>query len=74
VEQALPQLQSALASQGLTLGEASVNDGASRQAMGEQPRRESPGGEAREPRSVPVEKPAQVQQVASGAAGVDLYL
>ncbi|PVZ40338.1 flagellar hook-length control protein FliK [Pseudomonas sp. CC120222-01a] len=74
VEQALPQLQSALASQGLTLGEASVNDGASRQAMGEQPRRESPGGEAREQRVVQVEKPVQVQQVATSGAGVDLYL
>jgi flagellar hook-length control protein FliK len=74
VEQALPQLQSALASQGLTLGEASVNDGASRQAMGEQPRRESPGSEAREQRVVQVEKPVQVQQVATSGAGVDLYL
>ena len=74
VEQALPQLQSALASQGLNLGEASVNDGASRQAMGEQPRRESPGGEARAQRTVQVEKPPQVQQVATTGAGVDLYL
>lgn len=74
LEQALPQLQSALASQGLTLGEASVNDGASRQAMGEQPRRESPGGEAREQRTVLVEKPPQVQQAATSGARVDLYL
>lgn len=76
VEQALPQLQVALAAQGLTLGEASVNDGASRQAMGEQPRRESPGTSntahtepAREPAAAP-----QTEQVASLGAGVDLYL
>ena len=34
VEQALPQLQATLAAQGLALGEASVNDGASRQTTG----------------------------------------
>ncbi|MFJ4344804.1 flagellar hook-length control protein FliK [Pseudomonas sp. NPDC089401] len=75
VEQALPQLQSALATQGLTLGEASVNDGASRQAMGEQaPRRESQGGEARGQRVVQVEQAVQVQQVVSADVLVDLYL
>ncbi|MDZ3995136.1 flagellar hook-length control protein FliK [Pseudomonas sp. Teo4] len=76
VEQALPQLQVALAAQGLTLGEASVNDGASRQAMGEQPRRESPGASnttRTEPTSEPAAAP-QTQQVASLGAGVDLYL
>ena len=76
VEQALPQLQVALASQGLTLSEASVNDGASRQAMGEQPRRESQGASAearparREERS---EIPA-AQPLAITGPGVDLYL
>lgn len=74
VEQALPQLQSALASQGLTLGEASVNDGASRQAMGEQPRRESPGGETREQQVVQVNKPVALEQVAKSDTAVDIYL
>lgn len=76
VEQALPQLQVALATQGLTLGEASVNDGASRQAMGDQPRRESPGGSG-ETRSGRAQETAEVlvpQQVAHSGAGVDLYL
>ncbi|NIF26490.1 flagellar hook-length control protein FliK [Pantoea sp. Tr-811] len=70
VEQALPQLQSALASQGLALGEASVNDGASRQAMGEQ----APRREAREPRVVQAEKPAPALPTANPGSGVDLYL
>ncbi|WDY57899.1 flagellar hook-length control protein FliK [Pseudomonas sp. PSKL.D1] len=76
VEQALPQLQSALASQGLTLGEASVNDGGSRQAAGEQPRRESQGSGADE-RSQPVAQAPQmaaVEQVVASRLGVDLYL
>lgn len=76
VEQALPQLQVALATQGLTLGEASVNDGASRQAMGDQPRRESPGGSG-ETGSGRAQETAEVlvpQQVAHSGAGVDLYL
>jgi len=74
LEQALPQLQSALASQGLTLGEASVNDGASRQAMGEQPRRESPGGETREQQVVQANKPVALEQVANSDTAVDIYL
>lgn len=76
VEQALPQLQSALASQGLTLGEASVNDGASRQTGGEQPRRDYPGSNG-EARSEHPEKPAAsvpAQRIATVGAGVDLYL
>ena len=76
VEQALPQLQSALASQGLTLGEASVNDGASRQTGGEQPRRDDPGSNG-EARSEHPEKPAAsvpAQRIATAGAGVDLYL
>lgn len=76
VEQALPQLQGALAAQGLSLGETSVNDGAPRQAMGEQPRRESPGGhgEARQQQAAQASSPVQVAQVISAGAGVDLYL
>lgn len=76
VEQALPQLQSALASQGLTLGEASVNDGASRQTGGEQPRRDYPASNG-EARSEHPEKPAAsipAQRIATAGAGVDLYL
>lgn len=76
VEQALPQLQSALASQGLTLGEASVNDGASRQAGGEQPRRDYPGSNG-EARSEPLENATAsvpAQRIATAGAGVDLYL
>ncbi|AVD88284.1 flagellar hook-length control protein FliK [Pseudomonas sp. SWI44] len=76
VEQALPQLQVALAAQGLTLGEASINDGASRQAMGEQSRQESSGADDRsrpessaEPAAVP-----KAQPIVSLGAGVDLYL
>ncbi|MEE1921418.1 flagellar hook-length control protein FliK [Pseudomonas sp. 148P] len=74
VEQALPQLQVALASQGLTLGEASVNDGASRQASGEQPRRESPGGGSRQPRATAATEVVRAQPLAVGGMGVDLYL
>jgi len=74
VEQALPQLQVALAAQGLALGEASVNDGASRQASGEQPRRESPGGGARQPRAAVATEVAHVQPLPVAGMGVDLYL
>lgn len=77
VEQALPQLQAALATQGLTLGEASINDGASRQAMGEQPRRESAGGggTARaEPVAQAVVSQAPAVLLESVGSGVDLYL
>ncbi|HDS1745532.1 MULTISPECIES: flagellar hook-length control protein FliK [Pseudomonas] len=76
VEQALPQLQGALAAQGLSLGETSVNDGTSRQAAGEQPRRESSGsgGEARAPRVAQASATVQVPQTTHSGAGVDLYL
>ena len=74
VEQALPQLQVALASQGLTLGEASVNDGASRQASGEQPRRESPGGGSRQPRATVGTEVVHAQPLPVTGMGVDLYL
>ncbi|MFJ2983918.1 MULTISPECIES: flagellar hook-length control protein FliK [unclassified Pseudomonas] len=76
VEQALPQLQGALAAQGLSLGETSVNDGASRQAAGEQPRRESPGssGEARRQQLAQASAPTPVVQAVSVGGGVDLYL
>jgi len=74
VEQALPQLQVALASQGLTLGEASVNDGASRQAWGEQPRRESRGNEAQAEREKTRAEQLPAQAIARSGAAVDLYL
>lgn len=74
VEQALPQLQVALASQGLALGEASVNDGASRQAGGEQPRRESPGGGSRQPRATVGTEVVHAQPLPVTGMGVDLYL
>lgn len=74
VEQALPQLQTVLAAQGLALGEASVNDGASRQTAGEQPRRESPRGEARREVAETAITPLPAQPIASSGAGVDLYL
>lgn len=74
VEQALPQLQTVLAAQGLALGEASVNDGASRQTAGEQPRRESPRGEARREVAEAASTLLPAQPIASSGAGVDLYL
>lgn len=74
VEQALPQLQATLAAQGLALGEASVNDGASRQAAGEQPRRETPRGEARREVMDTVVAQVPAQPIASSGAVVDLYL
>ena len=74
VEQALPQLQATLAAQGLALGEASVNDGASRQATGEQPRRESQRGEPRREVVESAVAPLPAQPIASSGAVVDLYL
>ncbi len=74
VEQALPQLQATLAAQGLALGEASVNDGASRQTTGEQPRRESQRGEPRREVLESAVAPLPAQPIASSGAVVDLYL
>ena len=76
VEQALPQLQSTLAAQGLTLGQASVNDGASRQAGGEQPHRDpaGSGGEAPSERAQKTPAALPAQRIATAGAGVDLYL
>lgn len=74
VEQALPQLQAALAAQGLSLGQASVNDGASRQASEEQPRRESPGGGSRQSQAAQTTEVVHTQPLAVTGMGVDLYL
>lgn len=77
VEQALPQLRDALASQGITLGQASVSDESSRQAAGQQARQDAPNGDttsasladsALEVEEVPV------QSLVVSARGVDLYI
>ncbi|MFJ4144140.1 flagellar hook-length control protein FliK [Pseudomonas sp. NPDC089734] len=78
VEQALPQLRDALASQGITLGQASVSDESSRQAAGQQARRDAPTGEASTSAgladsALEVEE-APVQNLVVGTRGVDLYV
>ena len=78
VEQALPQLREALASQGISLGQASVNDESARQASGDQARRDSPGNRANAPMSsadaVPDVEQAAVQRIVVRSSGVDLYV
>lgn len=74
VEQALPQLREALATQGIALGQASVSDQSSRQAAGGQAQRDpqaNPGTAAASSVEVP---PAPVQQVLLSGSGVDLYV
>lgn len=68
VEQALPQLREALATQGIALGQASVSDQSSRQ----QPQRDPQP----QPASAPVSRiePAPVQQVVLSGSAVDLYV
>ncbi len=68
VEQALPQLREALATQGIALGQASVSDQSSRQ----QPQRDPQPQSA----SAPVShvEPTPVQQVALSGSAVDLYI
>jgi flagellar hook-length control protein FliK len=74
VEQALPQLREALATQGIALGQASVSDQSSRQAAG--------GQTPRDPQALPSSAavsrdealPAHVQQVLLRSSGVDLYV
>ncbi|TFY88597.1 flagellar hook-length control protein FliK [Pseudomonas kairouanensis] len=68
VEQALPQLREALASQGIALGQASVSDQSSRQ----QPQRDPQPQSA----SAPVRRtePAPVQQVVLSGSAIDLYV
>jgi flagellar hook-length control protein FliK len=74
VEQALPQLREALATQGIALGQASVSDQSSRQAAGGQ----TPRDPQAPPSSAAVSRdealPAQVQQVLLRSSGVDLYV
>ena len=70
VEQALPQLREALASQGIALGQASVSDQSSR------------GGAQRDPQpstfsrsdTSPVSEPVVVQQVQLARSAIDLYV
>ncbi len=74
VEQALPQLREALATQGIALGQASVSDQSSRQAAGGQAQRDpqaNPGTATASSVEVP---PAPVQQVVLSGSGVDLYV
>lgn len=74
VEQALPQLREALATQGIALGQASVSDQSSRQAAGGQ----TPRDPQAQPSSAAVSRdealPAHVQQVVLRSSGVDLYV
>jgi flagellar hook-length control protein FliK len=74
VEQALPQLREALATQGIALGQASVSDQSSRQASGGQ----TPRDPQAQPSSAAVSRdealPAHVQQVLLRSSGVDLYV
>ncbi|WP_052719940.1 flagellar hook-length control protein FliK [Pseudomonas ogarae] len=75
VEQALPQLREALASQGISLGQASVSDESSRQASGDQARRDSPGGASmnRTDSALDVDE-VPVQSIVLRRSGVDLYV
>ena len=74
VEQALPQLREALASQGIALGQASVSDQSSRQAAGGQAQRDPQANPANVAVSRDEALPAQVQQVLLRSSGVDLYV
>ncbi|MHC8383785.1 flagellar hook-length control protein FliK [Pseudomonas sp. LB3P14] len=78
VEQALPQLREALASQGISLGQASVSDESARQTSGDQARRDSQGNRAdalmSSTDSVPEVDQASVQSIVVRSSGVDLYV
>ena len=75
VEQALPQLREALATQGIALGQASVSDQSSRQAAGGQAQRDPQADPANAPASSTGAAPAPVvQQVLLRSSGVDLYV
>ncbi|MBX8501121.1 flagellar hook-length control protein FliK [Pseudomonas lijiangensis] len=79
VEQALPQLREALASQGITLGQASVSDESSRQASGQQERRDSQGTSTDSALADSTDSALEVEEVplqkmVTGALGVDLYV
>lgn len=68
VEQALPQLREALATQGIALGQASVSDQSSRQQSQRDPQPQ--------PANTPVSRtePAPVKQVVLSGSAVDLYV
>ena len=68
VEQALPQLREALASQGIALGQASVSDQSSRQQSQRDPQPQSASA------AVSRNEPAPVQQVVLSGSAVDLYV
>lgn len=72
VEQALPQLREALATQGIALGQASVSDQSSRQASGGQSQRDPQPQFASAPPTN--SEPTPVQQVALSGSAVDLYV
>lgn len=74
VEQALPQLREALATQGIALGQASVSDQSSRQAAGGQAQRDPQANPGTAAASRVEALPAPVQQVLLRSAGVDLYV
>ncbi|WP_420233059.1 flagellar hook-length control protein FliK [Pseudomonas sp. ABY48] len=76
VEQALPQLREALASQGISLGQASVSDESSRQASGDQARHDAQGSRSgvNSLASAPSEDDAPVQSIVVRSSGVDLYV
>lgn len=74
VEQALPQLREALATQGIALGQASVSDQSSRQAAGGQAQRDPQASPANVAVSRDEALPAQVQQMQLSSSGVDLYI
>jgi flagellar hook-length control protein FliK len=73
VEQALPQLREALATQGIALGQASVSDQSSRQAAGGQAQRD-PQARLASASVSSSEPPAPVQQVLLRSSAVDLYV
>ena len=68
VEQALPQLREALATQGIALGQASVSDQSSRQQPQRDPQPQSTSAQ------VSRVEPAPVQQVLLSGSAVDLYV
>jgi flagellar hook-length control protein FliK len=74
VEQALPQLREALATQGIALGQASVSDQSSRQAAGGQAQRDPQANPGTTTASSIEVAPAPVQQMVLSGSGVDLYV
>lgn len=68
VEQALPQLREALATQGIALGQASVSDQSSRQQPQRDPQPQSASA------AVSRTEPTPVQQVVLSGSAIDLYV